>query len=116
MASLTRVLLAGALACALPLAAQAASTQCVTINGHSICSQSGEATTCQTINGRTHCLTGPGTMRCETVNGQTTCSATPGPSLRSLPALPDDGLNDPDLWSDDDDEPAVRGHRGPRTD
>lgn len=83
------ILLFAAAVAAHPLAAQGASSVCRTVNGHSVCSQSGEGLTCQTVNGRTQCLSGPGTMRCDSVNGRTACTATPHPE-EALPALPDD--------------------------
>jgi len=92
--SRTMILLAcAALAAAQPVAAQAASSVCRTVNGRSVCTQSGDGLTCQTLNGRTQCLSGPGTMRCETVNGRTACSATPG-TVTEGAALPPDEPSD----------------------
>ncbi|CAO3433845.1 hypothetical protein [Azospirillum doebereinerae] len=100
--SRTMILLAcAALAAAQPVAAQAASSVCRTVNGRSVCTQSGDALTCQTVNGRTQCLSGPGTMRCETVDGRTACSATPGRAVEGGPALPPAGSSD-----DPSDDPA----------
>ncbi|MBP2228976.1 hypothetical protein J2847_002268 [Azospirillum agricola] len=101
-ATLSLLLLLGAVAALQPTPSQAAFTVCRTVNGRSVCSQSGEALSCQTVNGKTQCLSGSGTMRCDTVNGKTTCSSSPesarvppsalGP-LPLPPALPDEDLD-----------------------
>ncbi|MCG5241683.1 hypothetical protein [Azospirillum doebereinerae] len=98
--SRTMILLAcAALAAVQPVAAQAASSVCRTVNGRSVCTQSGDATTCQTVNGRTQCLSGPGTLRCETVDGRTACSSTPGRAVGGGAALPPE--DDPsDAWDE----------------
>lgn len=65
--------------------AHAASTLCQSVNGRSVCTQSGDALSCQSVNGRTHCLNGSGTLRCDTINGRTTCSTTRATPLIGTP-------------------------------